>query len=96
MTTGETEIRKRQTGTAKDGGPDAAEIQRQKEKRSKWMQNEDAELKELRESATAKSEKDSNLALKIVVLVWLVIILGIFYHVYNTIQAGQTSKIGGL
>ena len=88
----EPELRKRPTAAGKDGGPDEGEILRQKEKRQQWMQTEESELKQLRETASAQSEKDSNLALKIVVVVWVLIICGIFFHVYNTIQAGRAVK----
>jgi len=39
-----------------------------------------------------KSERSSDYALKVVILVWLCIIAGIFYHVYSTIQLGRRSQ----
>jgi len=45
----------------------------------------------MRENIKQKSARNSDLALKLVIVVWIVIVLGIFYHVYSTIQLGRVS-----
>jgi hypothetical protein len=46
----------------------------------------------IRENIKKQTAQNSDLALKLVVLVWLVIVLGIFYHVYSTIQLGRVAN----
>lgn len=65
-------------------------IKQQKEKNNEILGTVKREFDETREKIKKKTEEGSNFALQIVLLVWFLIIAGIFYHVWRTIQTGHS------
>jgi len=68
-------------------------IEQQKRRQKEWTDSTSKRLQDEYEYEKKKSEDNSNRALKVVILVWVLIIVGIFYHVYNTIQLGSKPSV---
>mmetsp|Transcript_25258 Transcript_25258/g.28007 ORF Transcript_25258/g.28007 Transcript_25258/m.28007 type:complete len:100 (+) Transcript_25258:46-345(+) len=83
------EVRKRKTAAKADDVISPEEKQMHKARMKKWMDAEAEERSKTQAEQKLKSDANAELALKVVILVWLVIIVGIFYHVWNTIQLGR-------
>ncbi len=62
------------------------EIEAQKEKRNAWMKSEDEENDRIRRIEEEKASKSSARALKIVLALWAILIVGIFYFVLSTLM----------
>jgi len=60
-----------------------------REKLKEQAAAEERRRSQLRENIQKKTAKNSDLALKLVILVWIVIVVGIFWHVYSTIRVGR-------
>eukprot|EP00823_Brevimastigomonas_motovehiculus_P006034 TRINITY_DN474_c3_g1_i1.p1 TRINITY_DN474_c3_g1~~TRINITY_DN474_c3_g1_i1.p1 ORF type:complete len:214 (-),score=77.53 TRINITY_DN474_c3_g1_i1:277-918(-) len=87
-------LRYRQSLKAKTPPPKAIVIDRkvideQKRLNQEWTHAVDTEQAETRNAILKQNEATSNIALKIVIAVWLLIICGIFYFVWSTIRMGS-------
>jgi len=64
-----------------------------REKLKEWAHSQETEQRVLRDKIKKKNARNSDVALIIVLVVWVAIVLGIFYHVYATIQLGRTTNM---
>jgi hypothetical protein len=63
-----------------------ADIEAQKARQRKWLAEGEASLRARRQETAANESSSSDRALKVVLFLWLLIVIGIFWHVYNSIQ----------
>jgi hypothetical protein len=61
-------------------------IAEQKKKQKAWVEKEKAALDDVVAGKNAQMTKESDSALRVVILIWVLMCAGIFYHVYSTIQ----------
>jgi hypothetical protein len=61
-----------------------SEILMQKAKRAAWINSIDKEAEERRREKFLSSQQQSNKALRIVLLAWLLLIIGIFAYIYSS------------
>eukprot|EP00457_Paulinella_chromatophora_P011755 gb/GEZN01011915.1/.p1 GENE.gb/GEZN01011915.1/~~gb/GEZN01011915.1/.p1 ORF type:complete len:167 (-),score=24.71 gb/GEZN01011915.1/:397-897(-) len=83
------QVNKNKTPDTFKDGIDADMIKKQRAANKEWLAKQEAISNKTREALERENNRSSDLALKVVLLVWLLIIAGIFWHIWGTIQQGR-------
>jgi len=71
------------------------QLKAQREKTHRWIQEEALARRSLRSKHAEETAKKSDMGLKIVLLIWLLLICAIFFHVWRMMSRGVTIRDDG-
>jgi len=83
------EVRHRKKQNEKKDVIDPEFLAKEKKRMRNWIHSEENKREKERDDIKKQTQASSDNAVKIVGLVWVALIIGIFYHVFSTINLGR-------